>query len=208
MQVLHEKCIMSAVKAKGGDKMHIPVFFMTVEWGLAGLKDVINVHPLFVHSPIGLLLAAFAFYFLGSIFKKDELLAAGKWTLYLGTFAAALTVWTGLQAEGTVPHGYDVHQILLLHKYIGFAVLALSAALSAWVFFSKTLVPSKGKPVFLAGLALLAIVLTQGADLGGRMVFLHGVGVGRKSMMMQEITPHARDHHEHGGKDHAGEEPV
>ena len=182
--------------------MPMPGFFLTVEWGLAGLKDLINVHPLFVHSPIGLLLAANAFYFLGSIFKKDELLAAGKWTLYLGTFAAAITVWTGLQAEETVQHSYDVHQILLLHKYIAFAVLALSAALSAWVFFGKALIPSKGKPVFLAGLVFLAIVLTQGADLGGRMVFLHGVGVGRKSMMMQEITPPAHEHHEHGGEEH------
>ncbi|MDP3920745.1 MAG: hypothetical protein Q8R76_08075 [Candidatus Omnitrophota bacterium] len=83
---------------------------LNVQWGLMGLDELINIHPLFVHFPIALLLTSTAFYFLGSIFKKEELLAAGQWALYFGTLSAAVTVWTGLQAAKTAPHGGDDHE--------------------------------------------------------------------------------------------------
>lgn len=179
-----------------------------VEWGLRGLQEAMNVHPLFVHFPIALLLTSTAFYFLGTIFKKADLVAAAKWELYFGTLASAVTVWTGLKAAETVAHGGDTHQIMMMHQYFGFAVLGISLVLSAWVFFSKANIPGKGKPAFLLALVILAAVLTQGADLGGRMVFLHGTGVVKKSMMQQESTespPPAHEgdeHHEHGGHAH------
>ena len=84
-----------------------------IEWGLKGLSDAANIHPLFVHFPIALLLTSFAAYILGSLFKKEELLITGKWFLYFGTLAAAVTVLTGLEAEKTVPHGGEVHEIMI-----------------------------------------------------------------------------------------------
>jgi len=176
-----------------------------VQWGLQGLGELINVHPLFVHFPIALLLTSTAFYFLGSIFKKDELLAAGKWALYFGTFAAAVTVWTGLEAAKTVAHGGGVHELMITHQYFGYTVLGLSAVLSTWVFFSKAHIPAKGRVFFLGVLLILGGILTQGADLGGRMVFLNGVGVGRKSMMPAE-SGHEHGSHDHGSQEHGGEE--
>ncbi len=187
---------------------HVATDPSKVEWGLRGLQEAMNVHPLFVHFPIALLLTSTAFYFLGTIFKKADLLAAAKWELYFGTLASAVTVWTGLKAAETVAHGGDTHQIMMAHQYLGFAVLSISLALSAWVFFSKANIPGKGKPAFLLVLVVLAAVLTQGADLGGRMVFLHGTGVGRKSMMQQESMEsrssehEGNEHHEHGGHAH------
>jgi uncharacterized membrane protein len=91
---------------------------------------------------------------------------------------------------------------MMAHQYLGFAVLGISLALSAWVFFSKANIPGKGKPAFLLALVVLAAVLTQGADLGGRMVFLKGVGVGGKSMLTKE-SAHP---HEEGGKEHGSHE--
>jgi len=131
---------------------------------------------------------------LGTLFKKESLLGTGKWTLYFGTLSAAMAVWTGLEAAKAAPHdGGSVHEILTIHRYLGYTVLALSMILSAWVCFSKAHIPTKGRVFFLIGFAILGLVLMQGADLGGRMVFLHGVGVGRKSMV-QEAAPR-----EHGG---------
>ncbi len=157
-----------------------------VPWGLKGLGEVSNVHPLFVHFPIALLLTSTAFYFLGSVFRKEELFAAAKWELYFGTLSAAGAVATGLQAANTVSHNEQTHAIMMAHQYLGFTVLGLSLLFSTWVFFSKANIPSKGRRFFLTGLVLLALVLTQGADLGGRMVFLNGVGVGRKSMRSEK----------------------
>ena len=182
-------------------------FISNIEWGLKGLSDAANIHPLFVHFPIALLLTSFAAYILGSLFKKEELLITGKWFLYFGTVAAAVTVLTGLEAEKTVPHGGGVHEILIMHKYFGYTVLGLSVLLSAWVLSSKAHIPSKGRVVFLLALALLAMVITQGADLGGRMVFLHGVSVGGKAAV-EEAMSHGHDHgaEEHAGKEHGGHE--
>ena len=171
-----------------------------VQWGLKGLEDVINVHPLFVHFPVALILTSIAFYFLGSIFRKDELFVAGKWVLYFGTLAAAITVWTGLQAEKTVPHGGGTHDMMIAHQYFGFVVLGLSLILSLSVFFSKTHIPLRGRIFFLIGLVLIGLILIQGADLGGRLVFLNGVGVGRKGMLEETSS------HEHGTQEHAGHE--
>ncbi len=169
---------------------------LQIEWGLKGAQELTNIHPLFVHFPIALLLTSTAFYFLGTIFKKEDLLAAAKWELFLGTLAAALTVWTGLKAAETVSHGGNAHGIMMMHQYFGFAVLGISITLSVWVRVSKANIPVRGKPAFLLILLVLAAILTQGADLGGRMVFGKGVGVGSKSML-QETEDHSHDSHEH-----------
>lgn len=179
-----------------------------VQWGVQGAKELINIHPLFVHFPIALLLSAIAFYLLGILFRRESLLGTGKWTLFAGTLSAVITVWTGLQAAGTVAHGGDTHQIMMAHQYLGFAVLGISIILSAWVLFTKADLPQKGKKIFFIALVLLGFVIIQQSDLGGRMVFLNGVGVGKKSMMAEESHPPDHDgeaeadHHDHGGHAH------
>jgi len=175
-------------------------FLPQVEWGLKGLQEVINIHPLFVHFPIALFLSAIAFYSIGSLLRKEELLIAGKWVLYLGTLAAAATVSTGLRAAETVSHVEGTHTLMMIDQYFGITDLSLGALLSLWLFFSKANIPTQGRSLFLIVLFLLGILLVQGADLGGRMVFLNGVGVGRKSMMPKAETPshpHHGEGHEH-----------
>lgn len=178
-----------------------------VQWGLEGAKELINIHPLFVHFPIALLLAAISFYLLGILFKRESFLGTGKWTLFAGTLSAAATVWTGLQAANTVAHGGDIHQTMMAHQYLGFAILGVSTVLSAWVIFAKANLPQRGKKFFFIGLLFLGLVIVQQADLGGRLVFLNGVGVGKKSMMAEESHSPDRggeeaNHHDHGGHAH------
>ncbi len=177
-----------------------------VQWGFQGLQDLVNVHPLFVHFPIALLLAASALYALGIISKRESFYTGGKWTLFVGTLGATSAVLTGLQAAKTVPHGGETHQIMMVHQYLGIAVLVLSLILSLWLLISKANIPSRGRPLFLLGLLALAAILFQQADFGGRMVFTHGVGVGKKSMMMQGAEAPHQEHaegHEHGHEGHA-----
>ena len=109
------------------------------DWGLKGLEQAMNIHPLFVHFPIALLLSSFAFYLLGTLLKQDQFLITGKWILYLGTIAAGVTVWTGVEAAKTVSHGAATHEILTVHENLGFVVLGLSAILSVWAFLSQSI---------------------------------------------------------------------
>lgn len=170
----------SATAHQGHEHMsNVPT---NVQWGMQGLQGMINVHPIFVHFPIALLLTAIAFYILGILFRKEVLLMVGKWTLFAGSLSTVPAVFTGLQAANTVPHGGGIHQTLMAHQYLGFTILTISIALSVWVLVSKTNVPQKGKKVFLIALLLLAAIIGQQADFGGRLVFLNGVGVGKKNM--------------------------
>lgn len=187
---------------------HATVNPFQIEWGLRGAQEAINIHPLFVHFPIALLLTAIIFYFLGGVLKKEQPLVAGKWALIAGAVAAGFTVWTGLQAAGTVPHGGATHSIMIVHQYFGYGILGLSAILSLWVLISKSNLPQKGRGLFLILLVVLAGLVTQGADLGGRMVFQHGVGVGKSAP--QTGAPHDHGHgdisgieNSHGHGEHA-----
>lgn len=65
-------------------------------------------------------------------------------------------------------------------------ILVLSALLSIGVGFSKRNLPVRGRILFVAVLIMLAALLIQQNDFGGRMVYLHGVGVGKKSMMQDQ----------------------
>ena len=173
-----------------------PIVFLSagVPWGLQGLSQVMNPHPLFVHFPIAMLLMASFFYWAGTIFKKDSLLHVAKWELYVGTFFALLAVITGLWAARTIPHDEEVHRILILHQYLGLVILISSVLLSGWAFFAKTPLPKKGSWIFLVALVFLSLTIIQQSDFGGRMVFLHGAGVGQKSVLTEQA---GHEHHSH-----------
>jgi uncharacterized membrane protein len=171
-----------------------------VPLGLESLKEITNVHPLFVHFPIGLLVMSTLFYWAGVFIKNEGLIQAGRWTLYGGAVFSIISVGTGLQAAFTVPHDDEVHRIMLLHQNLAYVILGLSVALSAWTMAAKAAVPAKGKWIFLAASLALTAILTQQADLGARMVFLKGVGVGKKSMLQKTVgSAETHDHstHEH-----------
>lgn len=183
---------------------------VNVKWGLEGARELLNIHPLFTHFPIALLCSSLAFYVMSLVFKKEHFLKTGQWVLYLGTLGAAAAVWTGLQAANTVSHDETSHAIIMAHQYLGITVLVLSALLSLWLLVSKSSLP-KAKPVFVGGLVLIVILLLQQVDFGGRLVFFHGVGMGRKSFMLKNksLPPTAETeegeqatHHEHGQHTH------
>ena len=123
---------------------------------------------------------------MGIIFRRDNLFIAGKWALWFGALGTIPTVWTGLQAAETVAHDEEVHQIMMRHQYLGIAILILSIVWGLWVAISKANIPSRGRIIFMAGLLMLSAIILQEADFGGRMVFLKGVGVGRKNLQQTE----------------------
>lgn len=170
--------------AHGGHE-HASSLPVNVKWGLEGVRELMNLHPLFTHFPIALLLSSFGFYLLGLLFKKEHLLKTGQWTLYFGTLGAGAAVWTGLQAAGTIPHDETTHATMMAHQYLGITVLVLSVLLSLWLLVSKSSLP-KAKPAFMGVLFLITVILLQQVDFGGRLVFFHGVGMGRKSFVFKD----------------------
>jgi uncharacterized membrane protein len=145
-------------------------------FGFTAVKDLFNIHPMFVHFPVAFLPGAFLLFGLGTVFRKTELNAAGRACLYLAVTGALAAVITGLMAEDSFPHNATIHHMMGTHETLAWIVLAISGVLSAWSFFQSEHRP-KGAWAFLALLGLANLAVIQGADIGARMVYLEGAAV-------------------------------
>jgi len=157
---------------------------------IPGVASIDNIHPLLVHFPIALLSIFFVLDLVGTLTKKQPLRGIASSFLYLGTFAALLTVMAGFMAADTVAHGENVHAIMEKHEDLGLAILSLATALSAWRLKHRGLFQGYVNGVFLALSSLLCVLIMLGADLGGLMVYKYGVAV--KAV---PVTESASDHH-------------
>jgi uncharacterized membrane protein len=105
--------------------------------------------------------------------------------LYLGTLAAIVTVLTGLSAENSVPPG-DAQRIVGMHESLMFVSTSLAAALCMFAFFLRKNFTMRLRKAMLAGLFVLAVLLTIGADLGARLVFEYGTAVNWSTAQQQK----------------------
>ncbi|MEQ1558336.1 MAG: DUF2231 domain-containing protein [Methyloglobulus sp.] len=161
-----------------------PEMFATIFPGIALME---NIHPLFVHFPIAFFIGFFIVDVAGTAFKKSQWRYVASWFLYLGTVAAGFAVMAGLLAADTVEHGEDVHEIMEQHEHLGIAVLSLSLFLSAWRMKYWGLHTFSSNTVFLSSSALLCLLISLGADLGGLMVYQYGVSV-KPQVVSEQIS--------------------
>jgi uncharacterized membrane protein len=187
-----------------------PEMFSAIMPGIAGLD---NIHPLFVHYPIAFFTAFFVFDFFGVVAKKEKWRYVASCLLYVGTIAAAFTVVAGLFAADSVEHGEDVHEIMERHEHIGIAVLSLSLFLSAWRLKQWGLRLKRGNTIFLLLATFLCVLLSLGADLGGLMVYQHGVSVNQSAISAvapaidsedAAVAAPEQDNHDFNNADSAG----
>jgi uncharacterized membrane protein len=143
---------------------------------LPGAAHLQNLHPLFVHFPIAFLFGAALLYFAAAV-RASELLAwAALWMLAMGAVGAAASLATGLYAASGVMVSESVRgELLRRHEYIMIVVSCLTFALALWALAARPM-PSRARPVFLAGLLALVCLIAAGADLGGQMVYDYNAG--------------------------------
>ncbi len=154
-----------------------------------------NLHPLLVHFPIALLPTALLLDAAGLVrFEQKWLRHAAATLLGLAAVGAALSVWAGRQAAdslGLVPATVQPH--IGRHSdwahWALYAVLAL-AVLRLWVEFSPKL-SEKKLPLailFVAGLGTM-VLMAKAADLGGALVYTHGVAVTPTASATAAVSP-------------------
>jgi len=143
---------------------------------LPGLKAALNFHPMFVHFPIVLWLAALLFQLLALWRASDEMQRMTARMLYLGTLAAVVTVFTGLAAEKSVPAG-DAMRTVGIHQTLMLMATSVGIALCMFAFFARKNFKAPLRKVMLAGLFVLAVLLTIGADRGAQLVYGYGSAV-------------------------------
>jgi uncharacterized membrane protein len=144
-------------------------------FGLQGLQQVFNVHPVFVHFPIALFPSALLLYGLGIVLNWRAACVAGRACLYLAAAGTLIAVITGLAAQN-IPHNERIHHLMMTHKTLGLVIAPLALLLTGWSFWHKAQQPNI-RSAFLLTLAVVTALVTQTADLGARMVFLEGAAV-------------------------------
>lgn len=162
---------------------------------LPGVAAMENIHPLLVHFPIALLTLFFLIDFTASVAKKPEWRQAASWFLYPGAIFAGLTMTAGLIAAASVMHGDDVHEIMETHKHFGISIFTLATLLSIWRLTAMSALQGALNVVYLSFAGLLCVLLVFGADLGGLMVYKHGVAVeAARDAIVQGLDDQPHDH--------------
>ena len=168
---------------------------------LPGIHGLVNLHPLFVHFPIVLLPLAFITDLLAVMLKKTAWRDYASSLLYTGTGLAVVTVMSGLLAAKSIPHGEGVHEIMETHEHLAILILLLSAGLTVWRITANHTWQQSAHYGFLACAGLVSLLVMFTADLGGLMVYQHGVAVA--PVMQSSQLQDAASHHEHeSGHEH------
>jgi len=144
---------------------------------LPGLKGMLNPHPLFVHFPISFWLGALLFEALAVWRSSDELHRTAARLLYLGTLCAFAAVGTGLLAEEAVPESGPVHEVMELHQVLMVFTTSAAVGLCMLTFFRRHNFTAALRKLLLAGLVVLAILLTVGSDRGVELVYQYATSV-------------------------------
>lgn len=148
-----------------------------------GLSALQNVHPMLVHFPVAFFLGALAMEGM-AVFRDEKFHLVATWMLYLGTFAAIVTLFSGFIAAGTVasasPDGHQApgHEFIHIHRSWMTATTLWGILLSGYLFWiNKRESWRSQRWGFFFGLILLVALVSLGADRGGRLVFEFGIGV-------------------------------
>lgn len=139
-------------------------------------QDIVTLHPMLVHLPIGLLIAAIVFELICLVRKNPQFRFASRSAFILGSMCAVLALGSGFLADNELGHGYAGHDLAHTHRNIMIIATSiwLVAALGLWKFQALF---EKSQVIHAAIYALIAAIFFFGAHIGGELVYEHGVGV-------------------------------
>lgn len=164
---------------------------------------MIKLHPAIVHLPVALLSIAALFAVISLFRKKDFFKEAAFWNLLLGVIGAIAAVLTGLVEEQDLVHNEAIHQVLLKHKFNGFAILILFQVLLTWFWVRKNKFGRKEYIFWIFFMVLGTAMITYQGFLGGKMVFEQGAGVKPMELQMEKEGDSTNSHsHSGNGHDH------
>ncbi len=152
---------------------------------LPGLKAVLNIHPMLVHFPIALWLAALLFEAWAVIRNSEDWHRTAARLLYLGTFAGILTVLSGLAAEKSVPAGQAMI-VVGIHKTLMILTTSLALGLSLFALAFRKSFTAAYRKYLLIGLVAMAILMTLGGDRGAQLIYQYGAAVDWSTAQQQK----------------------
>ncbi|KAA3656849.1 MAG: hypothetical protein DWQ10_14505 [Calditrichaeota bacterium] len=155
-----------------------------------GLTAVQNIHPLFVHFPIALVLVTLLFEVIWWFAGKEQFRQFATYLLYLAAVSAIASVVTGYWASEGLGHDAPGHEFVHEHRDVMFWMTGFLVATSIAVIFIEPLRTGKLRKLLILPLLIISGLLIDGADKGGFLVYEHGMGVNKK------MDQHDADHSE------------
>ncbi len=144
---------------------------------LPGMRGMLNYHPLLVHFPIAFWIGALLFEALAVARSNEDWHKTAVRLLYLGTLCAFAAVGTGLLAESSVMEMGPARDVFELHEKLMYITTSAAVGLCMFVFFLRKRFTPGLQKLFLAGLVILTILLTVGADRGAQLVYQYSTSV-------------------------------
>jgi uncharacterized membrane protein len=147
-----------------------------------------EIHPLLVHFPIALLLAATALDVLAIGQRRSDFAWAAAGLLIAGEVSALGTIAAGFLAYFTVPtHSEEAHVRMLIHPVLAGAATLVYALVAVPRWRRRKAIPSRTNIMF--SLVAAGLLIASGA-LGGYLVFHDGVGVEPESRAIDHTHTH------------------
>jgi uncharacterized membrane protein len=140
-----------------------------------------NVHPLVIHFPIVLVMAAAVVDLVDVAFERSVWLRAATTTLYItGALSVIVAFLTGLQAQGTVLIPGMAYPVLAEHRQWALITMSYCIVVAALrlVVLRGDGARSRKRRLMLLGIGLVSVVLVQQtAERGARLVYEYGTGI-------------------------------
>ncbi len=133
-----------------------------------------HLHPMVVHFPIALFLMALVLDILSFIAKKETFHHSALTLYVIAALMTPLVVRTGILEATKI--GLS-HPLLDEHRTFAIRLMWTSIMSLPLLWFIKKEAAKYFRITFLIFLIATAVLVSLGADKGGRMVFEYGVGV-------------------------------
>ncbi len=174
-----------------------------IEQLFPGMASLQNMHPLYVHFPIAFFIGA-ALMETVAVFYQERFHFIATWLLYMGVFAAVITLGSGFGAAGQVaahdPLGHDSPAHDFIHVHRNWMLLSTLFSMLLAVYFlwaNRRKKWANHRWGLLLGSFILAFLISLGADRGGRLVFEFGTGVNPEIIVQPTEGNHEDDGHGH-----------
>lgn len=146
-----------------------------------------EMHPALVHLPITLVPLAVGADVLGCLTGRKSVRSFAQKTICLAAAGAVAAAVTGLIAGEEVNVEGESRAMLMTHRNLNFAATTFTCFMAVW-----RIQHSKPNAAYLAAGATGVGILGYTAYLGGKLVYVHGIGVEPAHGVYREDAPRLR----------------
>jgi uncharacterized membrane protein len=146
----------------------------------------VPIHPFIVHFAVALYSISIFFDLFAFRTRKKQFSQCGFLILLLSGIAVLLAVVSGLVEENRITISSTAQSDFAIHETLAFVTASLIMVQVFWRIGLKNKLLGKIRRIYLS-LSLVGLIsLFAGAYYGGRLVYIHGTGVGIGKQLQDE----------------------